>query len=461
MLQFDGNNNLLTVSPRTLAQAGFTFMAGTGLGGAVATSPVRPLAASTSGRLEIATISPLFTDTFNYAAQDTGRWSVGLTTFTNTYATGYCILNGGAVTTASAVAVMKSYWTHPLPTEGAIVIRMFVMLTQVPQANNVVELGSFPLVPLSLAAVPDGVLFRYDATGVLKGVTNYNGTELMTAALTAPSAGVNHSYEIVIDGAHTEFWIDGVFQASIVSPPGQGQPMMSPYVQPTIRTYNAATPPALAQQVKFSDIDVWQTDGNPGRSSVFYRAEQGQMGYQGMGGQTMGQTANYANAAAATAGVPAVGAAIITGLGGQVSETCTIAVNVDGILCSFLNPVATVGIPGRKLIITGVRISSCVTTLLAGGPFVNQYCLNFGHTAISLATAEGAAAKGPRRIPLGIQTWAAAAAVGTKGQDINVQFASPVVVNPGEYVAVSTKNAGTLGTAGNITHMIAFDAHWA
>ena len=51
MLQFDGNNNLLTVSPRTLAQAGFTFMAGTGLGGAVATSPVRPLAASTSGRL--------------------------------------------------------------------------------------------------------------------------------------------------------------------------------------------------------------------------------------------------------------------------------------------------------------------------------------------------------------------------------------------------------------------------
>ena len=461
MLAFDGNNNLQVTTPQTIAQAGFTFLAGTGMGGALATSPKRPLAASSNGRLEIANISPLFTDTFNYTAQDTGRWNVVLTTFTNTFVTGYCILNGGAVTTANAVAVMKSYWTHPLPTEGALVLRAFALYTQVPQTNNVMELGSFPLVA-GTGAIPDGFGLRWDATGVLKGFTNYNGTELMTGAVTAPTSGVNHSYEFVVDGLHVEFWIDGVMVGSLLSPTGTGQPMMSPYVQPTFRIYNSASVPALAQQLKISDVDVWQTDANPGRPSAYYRAEQGQMGYCGVGGMTMGSTANFANSANPAAAVPTnTTAALGSGLGGQFWETCTLAVNTDGIICSYQCPVAALGLPARKLVITGVRISSAVQTILAGGPFVNVHTLAFGHTTVSLAQGEAAGTKAPRRLPLGIQTFAATAPVGTKGQDIVLTLSSPVVVMPGEFVAVTTKNIGTVGTAGTLAHAITFDSHWA
>ena len=459
MLSFDTNGNLLVSGPHTISQAGYFFVAGAARGSQGATAPQRLMSLSTSNRVDTSLISPLFADAFNYAAQDTGRWSVALTTFTTSFAAGSLVLNAGSVTTASALAIVKTYWTTPMPTEGAIHIHFSALMTLAPVANTQIELGTFPLVS-ALTTPPDGAYFRYTTSGTLIGVINYNGTELTTANLTIPSALVNHDYSIIIDYNHVEFWIDGVFQASILSPTAQGFPIMSPYIQPTIRMFNAASAPTQAQQLKVTGVDVWQTDGDINRMSHFKQAEQGLMGYQGVTGMTMGSTATYANSAAATAGVPSNAAAVIAGLGGQVSETCTIAVNTDGMLCSFQVPTPTVNIPGRKLVITGVRISSCVTTALVGGPFINQYCLNFGQTSTSLATGETNVAKAPRRIPLGIQTWAATAAVGTMGQGIQMSFVNPIVVNPGEWVSVSTKNAGTVGTSGNITHMITFDAHW-
>jgi hypothetical protein len=454
------SRGIIVQNPKTVGQAGFAHQstlvdAGTVTGSVLA----RALKSTPQGREEISYLSPLFTDTFNYAAQDTARWNLALTTFTQSFAAGYTVFNSGNVTTASATAAMRTYATWPVPTEGALVARFFGFLTQIPQANCVVEFG--PLFASGTSAPTDGAFFRYDATGTLKGVINYNGTELTTSAITAPSAGASHSWVIIVDETHVEFWIDNVLQAQLYSPAGNGQPFMSSSIQILIRMYHTATPPTLANQLKISDVDLWQTDGNVNRPIHFERAGAGMNAIQGVSGMTMGSTANYANSANPAAAVPTnTTAALGTGLGGQFWETATLAVNTDGIISSFQVPVATVNLAGRKLVITGIHWMTMVQTVLAGGPFVYQHGVALGHTSLSLATAEGAAAKAPRRLALGLSTFASAAAVGTLGFSYDHQFTTPLVVNQGEFIAFIVKNIGTVGSSGTIAHSIHVDAHW-
>jgi hypothetical protein len=61
---------------------------------------------------------------------------------------------------------------------------------------------------------------------------------------------------------------------------------------------------------------------------------------------------------------------------------------------------------------------------------------------------------------LGVQVYAATAAVGTLGQRIQLRFQSPIVVQPGEFVQTVAKNLGTVTSAGVIANLISFDAKW-
>jgi hypothetical protein len=114
----------------------------------------------------------------------------------------------------------------------------------------------------------------------------------------------------------------------------------------------------------------------------------------------------------------------------------------------------------RSLIISGVWIDGIVSTAFTGGPVYYVYSLAFGHTTVSLATAEAATAKAPRRIPLGIQTYVVTAPVGTLGQRIYTPFQQPIHVAPGEFVQVVAKNVGTVTSAGVICMSIGIDARW-
>ena len=111
---------------------------------------------------------------------------------------------------------------------------------------------------------------------------------------------------------------------------------------------------------------------------------------------------------------------------------------------------------------TGVKIHGAVTTALTGGPVTYAYSLAFGHTAVSLATAESGSfvtgtAKAPRRIPLGYETYAATAAVGVLGSPagIDADFSSaPFPIHPGEILATVAKNQGVVTTLGVITLLV-------
>ena len=103
-------------------------------------------------------------------------------------------------------------------------------------------------------------------------------------------------------------------------------------------------------------------------------------------------------------------------------------------------------------------LSSHVQTVIAGGPYVAEWFLAFGHTAVSLATTEAATTKAPRRIALPFtQLVTAAQAVSTLVSQPTqfVDFGdAPVFVNPGEFVQLCTRHIGTVGTSGTVVHRV-------
>lgn len=160
----------------------------------------------------------------------------------------------------------------------------------------------------------------------------------------------------------------------------------------------------------------------------------------------MGQLSSYANSTNPTAAAPsntALTANLPSGLGGQGSVTAAVAAVTDGIWGSYQVPAGTVAVQGRRLVVRGVKVDAVNTgAAVATTATTIQFALAFGHTAVSLATAEAATTKAPRRVTLGYMSWPVGAAIGQGPQSgpIIVDFGdAPIFVNPGEFVQLIGK----------------------
>lgn len=463
----DSGFNLQVATPKTLARAGFTALAGID-DDASTDGRVKRVYVSEANAIKNAQLELLWDDTFNSTAQNTSKYNFAATTQTGSQAGGKLILNTSAITTINTNSGIQTFRTFPILAKAETRVTIAMMLTQVPQANNLIELGLFAAVLTTRVAPTDGVFFRYNQAGELRGVISYAGVETQTAAITAPSASVNHDYTIVVNSEGAIFYIDGVKVAAITlatDAPTLGQPMSAATVPLCVRTYHGASAPALATQVKVSDVYVTLIGPNLNRPWAEQKAGMGHMAYQGQNGGTMGSSANYANSANPTAAVPTnTTAALGVGLGGQFWETVTLAANTDGIIQSFQNPAGSVTQTPRNLIIRGLTYHCYNQVALATVAFNKQQSLAFGHTTVSLATAEaasftaGGTTKAPRRIALGVIQ--PVAAVNTVYPQYTVKFDAPIVIAPGEFVALVSKNVGTVPASGVIAWMVAYDAYF-
>jgi hypothetical protein len=161
--------------------------------------------------------------------------------------------------------------------------------------------------------------------------------------------------------------------------------------------------------------------------------------------------------------------AIKTGLGGEAGIQAA-AAGVDGCVTAFQVPTGGINQTPRNLIITGIRIDSVnIGAAVATTASILQWSLAFGATGgtiPSLAQAESASfttatAKAWRRIALGIQSWLVGAAIGQPAEQITVMFDSPIVVSPGQWVAVVAKFIVGTATASQVEwSTITFDAHY-
>jgi hypothetical protein len=192
------------------------------------------------------------------------------------------------------------------------------------------------------------------------------------------------------------------------------------------------------------------------------------MAYQGQNGGTLGSTALNTNGAASAAAVPTnTTAALGTGLGGRFHETLTLAAGTDGIIMSYQNPSPTINATGRNLVITGVAISGVVTAALTTNPLTGFMSLCFGHTALPLNTADtgsfaSGTTKAPRKIALCTTSIASAtAAIGTPVVGPNViPLQSPIVVAPGEFIAVSHNKVTAAPATGAVLWTITIDGYF-
>jgi hypothetical protein len=460
------NYQLSVQTPTVKEQSGFVGLAGIVDDGSVTGTPkVNRVMVTEAQKLATAHSVILWEDDFGVSAQNTAKYSQTNATYTATFNGQFYNINTTNSLTGSASNVLTTYRTFPLFAKADLKVSTRALFTASPQTNTAAEIGLFKAA--GITAPTDGIFFRYNIAGELRGVVNTAGTETQTAAITPPAANLVHEWTIVIHAGAVFFYIDDVLVGKVTmltDIPTLGGPTGASALPWAVRLYNNSVVPTTAQQLKVYDVVITLVGPELGRPLSHTMAGMGLSAYQGQNGGTMGSSALYSNNLAAGAGAAATNttAALGSGLGGQFSVQPTLVVGTDGIICNFANPAGSTTQPGKNLVITGVKIQGLVTTALTGGPVYYAYSLAFGHTNLNLTTAEAATTKASRRIALGYETYVVTAPVGTLGSPSGVAmtFLSPVVVQPGENIAIVAKNLGTVTTAGVITILVAFDGYY-
>jgi hypothetical protein len=442
--------------------------------GSLTGTPYRKSAlVSEDARLNVGMDTPMFDYSFNATAQNTAIWrfSAGATAMAATQASGSLTLNSGSVLTTQAACSMSTWRSFPIRGNASQHVEMTMNISATPVANQVLEFGYFfsTATGATPTAPTDGVYFQLTSAGLI-GVMNYNGTVTQTGTLVAAASiplATKKVCKMLVAENVVEFWYGGALAGEISVPAGNSQPFLTTALPITFQARNSGTVTGTPCLMRFSELHVDQNDLNLNNPYPVQQSAMGLSAYQGQDGGTMGSTAIYSNAAlaAAAALTNTTAAAGNTGLGGMFLVLPTLTAGTDGILCSFLNPVGGVNQTPRTLIINSIAIDSVVQVALTGGPLALGFGAAFGHTALSLATTETASfvspsAKAPRRVPLGVQGIAVTAAVGVSSNEVVRNFQSPIVVNPGEYFAITMRNSGTVTTAGALLISVCIDGYF-
>ena len=363
-------------------------------------------------RLRVGVDALLDTETFNYAAQNTGKFIHQATTFVPSWTTTGHRTNPTGGVAAGSGATGGSRAQFPVFGSSTLRCEVVASFSAAMGTQTAIYWGMFQQGAPAAYLPADGAYFRYTSAG-LYGCVNANGVETETGPFKVSFGGANWShtiakkyeFAITVHERLIEFWVDDVLMGTLACPSAQGQPFFSSTL-PVGWAHNivgGAASVALSfdisnYAVAARGLNYSRTLGEVGNAALG--------SYQGLSGGTMGSLANYANNANPTAAVPTnTTAALGTGLGGQFWETDTLAVTIDGIICSYAVPAGSAALQGRRLKVLGVTIDSFIQTALGAGGYVAQWSLAFGHTLVSLATAEAAAAKAPRRVPLECRPW--------------------------------------------------------
>lgn len=414
---------------------------------------------------------------FNMSAQDTGLSSVTSSTMTPGYS-GQLQTNASSITTANSGLLWQSKQHFPVFAATETYSYLKIRWSGTWAVTNTTMEVSLGLKNTSTPfALLDGIAVRANNTGIF-GVANVNGTEQTTGTWELVSGGAHFvpimgvAYDVIISSSSRSvvFWIDyqdgNSFQivGRINLSTSVRRPMYGGSAPLSVSHAIGGT--AASGIISMQLIEaVITNDGLNNTRSEPTTAALLTGGQQGQSGHTMGSVSNYTNSLAPTAGAAMSNttAALGTGMGGQFSALPTLATNTDGIVCSYQNPVPTVAITGKQLVVLGVTIKAIVTTVLVGNatPVIYIPSLCYGHTNVSLATTEAAGAKAPRRIPIpGFLQFAAAAPVGSISDTVQIKFDRPLPVFPGEHVAIAAKNIGVVTTTGVVTFLVAYDWGW-
>jgi hypothetical protein len=424
-------------------------------------------------------------ENYNYTSgQNTGKYRYDFITMTTTVSASG-MLSNAASSVATTVGVADNSWAEfPFYQNQTLIYERTMSFSSQPVANTFVDFGMGRRATANPFAPTDGAYFRLTSAGLF-GVVNNAGSELAVQCLMDAGASnwtytnnALHRFLIQVSNVRATFWVNNEKVADIPTPVGQNAPFRSSSLPTFFRHAIAGGAAGGVFQTLTTDqkVLVRGQDFNENIGATMQRA----LGsYQGLSGGTMGQlvagTVTSGTLVKPTAAVPlntSLAANLPNSLAGRIYETLTagLAANVDGIFAQYQVPAGTVSVQGRRLKVTGIKLSGFVSTVVAGGTAVQtEWYIAFGNTAASLATAESASfanatTKAPRRVllPELTTTMQLTQAAGT----LLVQpayasmFPEPIYVNPGEFISLVGNKTGTVATSGVLSYMYQFVYAW-
>ena len=451
----DSNYNLKVALPSVKEQAGYVGIAGF----ADDVGNVRiPIGASSQGLLGTGAVQVDFEQGFSASTISASVWSLP-STMTVGVANNAITLNSGNSVASAAVARLVSYRQAKAPRGSDRIIAWRMMLPNL-VTGAVTEIGAFAAT--GITSPTSGSFFRYGSDGTLRGVSiSVTGAESTTGVIPTPSLNVAHDYTIWIMGKAIVYQIDDVVVGSIPLGNTAPSPVTSESSPFCARLYNASAT-ATAQQVYLHRCVGALYGGTYGYDRQFLAALGGDIGSQGVVGAGTGYLANWANSAAPASATLSNTTAGYTSMGGQFQFTAVSGSETDYALFAFQVPAQTATNQGRTLVVHGINISTFnMGAVVAITPTLLQWGIAYDGTAVSLATADAAATKAPRRVPLGCQSLPVGLAVGGNVPDLCVDFRQPLSVNAGNYLHVILKIPVGTATASQIVRgVVTINATW-
>lgn len=408
---------------------------------------------------------------FNYTAQNTGKHMYLNTTMTNAWQAGQMVTNSGNITTTTTGTSFQTRNMFPTTGTSTLSADVEIGFSNQPQSNTIIDFGFINMSGTNPYTPVDGVYIRLNSAG-FNGIANHNGIETSTWVFTLAdgitpwSYDNNKKYQFIIYSwaVKAVFWVNdwtwAVKLGEIPLPAGQARMIMSTSIPFGIRHAITGGAAGSAMSALLGAYNI-RLGGVNYATSPATAGNRMYGSYEWRSGGTMGSLANYANSTNPTAAVPTnTTAALGTGLGGQFWETDTLAVNTDGIICSYQVP-SSINWNTKRLVIRWINIDTFVQTALTGGGYNEIWTLAFGATWVSLAIAEAASTKARRIVPIGNRAVAAAAPALTQLPRVSIDlWDAPVFVNPGEFVNIAKKKVGTAPTAWVMAHLITFIYGW-
>jgi len=419
----------------------------------------------------------LFTDSFNATTQNTDTWNYVFTTLTAAQS-GVGSVNFGAVqgTAATHGAYMRTSQYFPLIGTSALSGEFTFGQFNSPMVTDEVWLCGFGLPQSSILRPLDGVWLKLTAAG-LEGVICFNNTEVSTGIIRPFSAftlGAVDKLVITVGEREVEYWMNDVLMAEQAIPVANGQPFLGKTAPLFLMKYCSGVV-ANTNQIRVMDVTVTLYDIDYLMPRAHVAALAGGHISKGQNGQTQGLTAgNYLNAATPTTAAgsnTALTTNLPAGIGGygvMTAQAGAVTASHDMIASSFLNPVSTVNITGRNMVVTGIWISAMNTgAVVATTPTSLIWGVAYGHVGVSLAATETASfatatTRSPRKIPLGMMYAPVGAVVGQPySNEIWRSFDSPIVVRPGEYFQTFVHfRVGTATASQEVTYTVGVDGYW-
>ena len=432
--------------PITAADAGFVLLAAENDSGSVTgTKTIRPAQVTQDGRLRVGLDTLLFEDSFCSATINPNFYKQAVVTQTIVSAGGVITLNNSSLTTTNTYSSLTTYKAFSITQSSPLTATFSINLSSVSgtiPANTVTDLG---FAYFSAMATPlDGLYFKF-YNAELHCVVNVGGAETESPAIDLSKfidtskgqttyCNVMRDYSIIWSESQVIFKIDGLtayIHNRAIAQPG---PSISYTLPIMIRTANAGAA-AAALQIKMSAWSVVQRDICIASTAGTQAARLGRGGYQGI---TTGQTAQWANSVAPAPATMSNTAAGYTSLGGLFKFSALAGASTDYALFGYTMPAGSTIVNGRSFYITGVDIHSWVNgAAIATASTVLMWGIGVGSTAVSLATADAIATKGPRRVPLGTQYFAIGSEVGKTADNISCDFLqSPLMAEPGTIIHI-------------------------